>query len=307
MSDPAVLPVTELRARRARVRIAPTLGGRLTAAWLEGADGVTRPVLHPYPESAVELLPWAKGGLYPLIPYSGRIGQARLLHEGHSLPLAAHPGGEPHTLHGISQQRAWELTHATQDHATLRYRHQPDAHWPWHFEAGLDIMLQPQSLRIGVSLVNTDTHTMPGGIGLHPYVPYVNGGALQFEAGPPWPFDADCLAQPVPAATAAQRTVAVSPAQFDAGEVTLFHGQWAGEVNLRQGNGTHVRFTAQGNLNHLVIHRPAQAPYLCIEPVSHVADGFNLHARGVPGTGTRILAPGEALRGAIEITCAGDD
>ncbi len=48
---------------------------------------------------------------------------------------------------------------------------------------------------------------------------------------------------------------------------------------------------------HLVVYRPDNLAYLCLEPVSHVADGFNQAARGVQDTGTRWLAPGESLSG----------
>ncbi|MEI6761786.1 MAG: hypothetical protein WCO22_15190 [Betaproteobacteria bacterium] len=47
--------------------------------------------------------------------------------------------------------------------------------------------------------------------------------------------------------------------------------------------------------------QPPQPLYLCLEPVSHVADGFNLAARGVPGTGTVQLRHGEVLQGRLSI------
>lgn len=57
--------------------------------------------------------------------------------------------------------------------------------------------------------------------------------------------------------------------------------------------------TAGGRVGHLVVHRPESLAYLCLEPVSHVADGFNLAARGVPDTGTRWLAPGDSPAGGM--------
>jgi aldose 1-epimerase len=46
---------------------------------------------------------------------------------------------------------------------------------------------------------------------------------------------------------------------------------------------------------------PPGQDHLCIEPVSHVNDGFNLLERGVEGTGVRVLAPGETLGAAIRL------
>jgi aldose 1-epimerase len=291
--------IVELQAETARVRIAPALGARLTSACLAGADGKPVQLLHPYPESETALLPWAKGGMYPLIPYSGRIADARLFHEGRVFELAAHPGGEPHTLHGISQRRAWELTQQTQSAATLLYRHEPDAHWPWHFKAVLEVKLEPRRLRLDIQLANLDSRSMPAGIGAHPYLPCQSGDTLGYVAGPEWPFDKDFLAQR-PSRGSPEPKV-LTDAQFQAGEVTLFHGQWNGEARLQRADGELIRILADPALAHLVIHHPADSPYLCVEPVSHVANGFNLHARGVEGTGTRILPPGEAMRGHIEL------
>ena len=48
-------------------------------------------------------------------------------------------------------------------------------------------------------------------------------------------------------------------------------------------------------LTHLVAYVPRGAPYLCVEPVSHVANGFNLAAAGVEDTGTHVLEPGATL------------
>jgi aldose 1-epimerase len=291
--------IVELQAEMARVRLAPALGGRLTSVCLAGADGKPVPCLHPYPEFETTLLPWAKGGLYPLIPYSGRIAEACLCHEGRVMALAPHPGGEPHTVHGISQQRAWALTRQTPTEATLCYRHQPDIHWPWHFEAVLEVKVEPRRLCLEMGLANLDSSSMPAGIGAHPYPPYQRGDTLSYVAGPEWPFDKDFLAlMPAPGNVGPRQ---VSEARFQAGEVTLFHGRWNGEACLRRAHGELIRIRADAALAHLVIHRPASSPYLCIEPVSHVGDGFNLQARGVEGTGTRILAPGQALRGHVEI------
>jgi aldose 1-epimerase len=291
--------IVELQAETARVRIAPALGGRLTSAQLAGDDGKPVQVLHPYPESETALLPWAKGGLYPLIPYSGRICDARLFHEGQVIELAPHPGGEPHTLHGISQQRAWTLKRQTRTQATMVYRHEPDAHWPWHFGAVLEVTLEPRRLSLDVSFANLDSRPMPAGIGAHPYVPYQRGDTLSWVAGPEWPFDRNFLGL-VPLQGEVRPWV-LTDQQCQAGEVTRFHGQWRGEVRLQRADGTLIRFLADPELAHLVIHRPAELPYVCVEPVSHVANGFNLHAHGVEGTGTQILEPGEALRGHVEV------
>ena len=60
----------------------------------------------------------------------------------------------------------------------------------------------------------------------------------------------------------------------------------------------------KGDLTNLVLHVPVGAPYACIEPVTHVADAFNLAAAGVEGTGARVLQPGETLAGLVRLGLA---
>jgi aldose 1-epimerase len=295
--------ILALRSGPSHVRIAPQLGGRITSAAL-GHGSSPIPIVHPYPETALDLLPWAKGGIYPLVPYSGRIRNAQLMHEGRIVELAPHPGGEPHTLHGVAHQRPWDVEKASEDAAVMHYRHAPDAHWPWSFESSLGVVLRADALRIGISLINTGQGAMPGGIGLHPYLPYMPGDELLYEADPPWPYDGDFLACDPPVGPRSGQTV--SDGELAAGDVTRFHAGVC-ELVLRRRAGPGLRMTTGECLRHLVIHRPAGSSYACIEPVSHVADGFNLSARGVAGTGTRILRPGEQMTGHLEIQLCGRD
>ena len=67
-------------------------------------------------------------------------------------------------------------------------------------------------------------------------------------------------------------------------------------------DGAHLSITCDPVFGHLVVHRPPSGAYLCVEPVSHVANGFNLAARGVAETGTRFLEPGETLQGQIRFS-----
>lgn len=295
--------VIELRAGNARLRLVPALGGRISACLLEDAGGRPHPVLQPYPEVHTDLDAWAKGGLYPLVPYSGRIRVSRLLHDGREWPLAPHGAG-PHTLHGIAQRRPWQVLAAEPASARLCYVHAPDAHWPWPFEAGMSLSLAPHCVQVRLQLRNTGPEAMPGGIGLHPYLLHDAREEVRYTAGAAWPFDADYLALPRKETGGALSCHRLSAQQFAAGGVTLFHDDWRGPLSLMQAGDSAPRLQLQatGALTQLVLHRPANAGYLCVEPVSHVADGFNLHARGQAGTGTRVLEAGEVLDGAMMLT-----
>ena len=89
--------------------------------------------------------------------------------------------------------------------------------------------------------------------------------------------------------------------------MTHYVGGWNGVAGLDLPAGARLRVTADAVFRHLVVHRPDNTAYLCLEPASHVANGFNLAARGVPDTGTRLLAPGEAMGGTVRFALLGDE
>jgi aldose 1-epimerase len=47
---------------------------------------------------------------------------------------------------------------------------------------------------------------------------------------------------------------------------------------------------------------PAGEDFLCVEPVSHCTDAFNMAAAGATDTGSRVLAPGERFEARVTFT-----
>ena len=48
-----------------------------------------------------------------------------------------------------------------------------------------------------------------------------------------------------------------------------------------------------------MLFTPAGEDFLCVEPVSHGTDAFNLAAAGAADTGIRVLAPGETFEAQV--------
>lgn len=288
-----------LQCGDASLTLLPELGGRIANCTLVDAAGVFRPVLHPYPQAHTDLEHWGKGGLYPLIPYSGRLRDAKIACGGKVWPLAPYQGS-PHTLHGIAHRRPWTVIQQEAASATLCYRHAPDEHWPWPFEARLEVTLKAHELALTLELINTGRERMPGGLGFHPYVPLEAGHDIRFRASAPCAFDRDYLMQAStcrPTHAIAQR---IDLDSAGAGEVTRMHALWAGVLRSgSQDRALHVQ--AQGALKHLIVHRPSAAPYVCIEPVSHLPDAFNLPAADADWMGAVTLDPGQSLSGHLRL------
>ncbi len=106
-----------LRAGTLSAELAPTCGGRLAMLRVDGASGQwtsSRPGA-----LAVGSAKLAKGGAYPLFPYSNRIRGAVLHHAGRDVALRPHPAAPPHALHGPAHLRPWRLLSSDEANAEI--------------------------------------------------------------------------------------------------------------------------------------------------------------------------------------------
>ncbi len=289
--------VVQLSAGAASLRLLPHAGGRVSALRLARPSGGALDVLHPYPEDFFDPVRWAKGGIYPLMPYSNRIADARVLVNGESVALLPHPDAAPHSLHGNAHALAWQLESCTESGAAMTLDALPSPAWPWRYRGRIDIALTPSELSMRIEIQNMDARSMLAGIGLHPYFRHQIDARVGYQAATVWPATSEFLAES-PRRPGTDEIY--SPARpLPSGGLTRYVGGWDGHLELDLPEGARLRIKAEPVFGHLVVHRPDNLAYLCIEPVSHVADAFNLAARGVPGTGARMLVPGESLAGTV--------
>ena len=293
--------IVELAAGPARARLAPLLGGRITALMLTpGGSASPRDVLVRFPEdtASCDLLQWPKGGLYPLIPYGNRVRDGRLLFQGLEHALSPHPDAAPHTLHGHAHRKAWRLSRRDVASARMELDHDGTGEWPWRFGVRQDVTLSPGALVLALRLHNADDRPMPAGIGLHPYFLHHPEDRIGFRTHTAWSTMPDSLAgPPVPTTTSFD-----PPRPLPRGKQTLYLSGSDGSYSVFSQDNIVLRLQADRVFDHLVIHRPASATFLCIEPCSHSPDGFNMSERGISGAGRIVLAPGDALSGQVVIS-----
>ncbi len=290
--------IVQLNADAACARLVPAAGGRVSVLQLQAPDGSLVDVLHRYPEDFIDPVRWGKGGIYPLLPYSNRIAQARVRVHGEEVRLEPHPDALPHTLHGNAHLQPWALEHQDSSSAVLSLDAAPSPAWPWHYTGRLEIALTPTALCMRIAIRNAGMRVMPAGIGLHPYFRHGPRARLGYGASSWWLSSPDFLATGARALAADE--IYVPARELPAGGLTHYAGGWDGRAEVDLPRGARLRIQADPVFQHLVVHRPDTLAYLCLEPVSHVADGFNLAARGVTGTGTHWLAPGETLAGEMQ-------
>jgi len=287
-----------LRRGRLRVDLAPASGGALTRFTL--ADGGrTLDLFRPAPEPLPATLTPLATSCFPLVPFSGRIAAACLRFGGRSYDLPPSSlTGEANALHGEGWIAPWRVVHRNEDRIELAF-HGGGGGWPFPYEAGQIFTLTDDRLVGEIWIENTGRQPMPAGLGLHPYFIATPRTRLTLRADRVWLVDAGNLfdrVAPVPPRWdfGAGREIAGT------GLVNGFTG-WDGHAVIEWPEWpARLAVIAGPSLRHLVLYTPLGADFFCVEPVSHSVDAFNLAERGVPGTGTVVLAPGETLRGRVE-------
>lgn len=276
------------------LELVPAWGGRIARL---RAVATNTDILVPLEATDFAPIDWPRGGAYPLAPYSNRIENARLSFQGRRFTLTAHPKAAPHTLHGVAHTLRWQVAEATSDQVTIWMEYDGEQ-WPWPFRAEQSFRLDRATLTHRMSVTNLGSTPMPAGLGFHPYFHLDRTARASFGAVDKWIIGVDYLPSGIREPIGAN--VVLEAAAFRELEYVGYFSGWSGRADITSNAGV-VTLSAKGDLTHLVAFAPAGGRYLCLEPVSHVANGFNLSAAGCTDTGTRILQPGESFCASIDI------
>lgn len=274
--------ILRLAAGEAVAEIGPEAGGGLVSLEVGGrpvlCSGTGRPQGSPF-ALAMNLL----------LPFSNRISRP-FRFDGEEHALEPNLPGEPFPIHGDAFQRRWSPTRHNDAEAVLRLA---DGRFgPFAYEAEVAYRLLPSRLEVTLGLTSRADRPLPHGLGFHPWFPRTPSTRARFRAEGCWPQDDRHLPatdRPVPSPPAWRFE---EPAPLPRGWINTAFSGWDGEAEVLQaGDAVPLRLLASG-LSTLIVYSPsAEAPFFCLEPVSHPVDAHNLP--GQPGL--RRLAPGESL------------
>lgn len=295
--------------------IVPALGAGLADFSIKGPTGYFYPIMRravPGERNASML------GSFFMAPWANRVGGARFEFGGRARTLRpTSPPGTPAeqvvAQHGDVRKRPWTVQASSPTSVELAYdsRDFADSNWPWSYRCRARYELLPQALTIELSVTNTDHEPFPAGCGHHPYFArrlWDDRDELHIRvpvAGR-YPLVHACATGPASPDDLSRRLLQLAPvpaepidAVFAAHEV----GERENTAELRWPcSGVTLRIEADEHLRHWVVFSPhasasAVSPLsvVAIEPQSQVNDAFNLDARGVKGTGSRVLEPEETL------------
>jgi aldose 1-epimerase len=291
------MPPLLLQSGESEAVLCPEVGAAIARYTWRGHD-----ILRRAPDAAISDGLVRQMGVYPMVPYSNRIGQAKLTVGDQTFLLRPNFSQEPHAVHGFGWQRSWQIANHREDLIELSLKHAPDIDWPFACEATQVAKLTPDSLTLTLSVKNTDARPMPAGLGFHPYFPLDASTRLQSAWNGVWKMGADSLPTelcPVPTEANFSESRSLGGWKVD----NCFTG-WNRRAILDY--ATHrVQITASDACRNIVVYAPNDGRnFIALEPVTNINNAFALQAQGVANTGTRMLARGESFEISMSISVA---
>jgi aldose 1-epimerase len=229
--------------------------------------------------------------LYPLVPYSNRIRDGRLVFGGEVIKLARNWPGVGHPMHGDGWAQAWTVDRSDATSAEIAYLHEragEQGGWPFRYRARQRYRLDEDRLAISISIENLEDRPVPAGLGLHPFFVRDPDGRLACRSTFAWRGDAEVLPVeriPVPAAWDFAAGRSPDSVALD----NCFDG-WDGRAMIAwPARRLQLELEASTPFRHVVIYTPPGQSFFCVEPVSHANGQVALAA----------LAPGRTLSGEV--------
>lgn len=272
----------ELHAGALRLALRPDLGGAVAGLW--HADTAVLRSTEP-----TMLTDSRAAAMYPLLPYSNRLGYRRFRWRGHDYTTAANVADSPHSMHGIGWQRPWRLIDSSVLEVVIELEHGGDDDWPFAFKARQYFALTPESFSARLQFTNTGSGEQPAGVGWHPYFVKRARSRLHVELSDRWDADATLL----PTRKVAQPGIDSDLSHLDYDN--CFEG-WRGPARIRD-----ERFSLRlsSSLQRLVVYTPTERDYFCVEPVSHVSNA--IHMAEPAAHGIVALQPGATMEASMRL------
>ncbi len=256
----SVVAALAISAGDATVLVDPGNGGRVTSLNVRGTEVIS---------GAAAGLGGFEWGLYPMVPFAGRIRDGVLRHRGssHQLPRNA----PPHAMHGYAHDAEWRIFDKSDSAIVMRLELAPP--WPFRGVVFHTVSVQPWKVRFELSLAARDE--MPAQVGWHPW--FARPCEASFEFGAMYERGADGI----------PTGRLVKPRAKDIDD--CFADPLA-DPAVRFGDD--LRVTLHSNCSHWVVF-DGREHGICIEPQSGPPNG--------PNDSPHLVAAGSELRRWFEI------
>ncbi len=280
--------------------VLPEIGGSIAFGQIRH-NGVWVDVIRPTPPDK-----YNKPSSFLMLPWSNRIRDGVLRYNDQTWQLPDIVADEKTARHGDVRKRPWtiESSSATAIHLHFDSALVEDFNFPFTLTAEQIFALDGTDFVWEARLTNTDSRTFPAGFGFHPYFQHTadNMPLLQVPCDRQFVLEngmASDTSVPVSPEIDFRKPRAVTEGmsldhlltgRIGDDPVKLIYEEWDIEIQIiSDAIYAHVQvFTAPDGT-------------LAVEPQTNANDGFNLYARGIPGTGIFEIAPGETVSGTTRL------
>ncbi len=278
-----------------RIAFIPERGGCLISLCMENQE-----LLDAYntPEE-VEANAWSKSGL--LYPFPNRLRDGAYEWEGKHYKFPQNDGPRNNALHGFGLERPLSISesHLSENQAIIRMTGHYDgelSYYPWPFRVELSYHLYgPDQFWIEIAIENTGQHTIPMGIGWHPYFQLADQAST-----------CDLCLPPIQKVKVDERLTPTGIREpyheflykKNIGDTILDncfalkddHLEVSAKLSGPKGTIRYWQETGPSKFNYLQVFMPPYGTSIALEPMTCNIDAFN------NGDGLASLAPGASLR-----------
>ena len=270
-----------------RLELAPELGGSITAwDWKIGSDRT--PLLRPWDCASTDRYTIA---CFPLVPWSNRITHGGFEQDDMFYPVRVNRDGERYPIHGDGWLQAWQVTEHSDNRIKLALESCRFDGNPYHYRSTETFVLLPDGLQIDLTVTHLGPHTLPYGLGLHPYFVRNAATRLQFKAEGVWLSGED----PIPTVHTTDFPPTWnynSPSTLEGPLIDNCYSGWNGKAVIEYPDRSISLTMVMPDCNgYTLMYRPPGLAYFCLEPITHPIDAF--HMPDQPGLA--LLGHGDSL------------
>lgn len=247
----------------------------------------------------------SKCASFIMLPWCNRIRSGVLRAAGKQYQLRT-SSDDNTARHGDVRNRLFKVVKESTHAVTCAFdsRDFPDINWPFAFTAQVRYLLDGPRFIWDLQLRNADKRPFPAGFGHHPYfVKTSTPPTLQIPCTQQ--FDLlNSLAHSAPHSVDPALNFVRPRPMGDRVYDDVLTGRIPGGQTRISWDELDVILTLDADpvFAHWLLYAPEDQPFIALEPMTNVNDGFNLVDAGVEGSGVFILAPGEMRSGVFSMT-----
>ncbi len=286
----------------------PQIGGCVTS-FRQRKGEKTVDIFRPY-DAALPFLP-GNTASFPMTPFTNRISHGKLHFQNQIYDVGPLFGTEDNALHGDGWTSPWVVTEIGDHHAQLALEIHDNPSSPYKYKATQGFILKDNVLEMNISVTNCAAHSLPFGIGHHPYFNRTPQTVLTSHMPKVWMCDDQMFPEKlvdVPEKWNFKHGKVLSDDQLwppeqgfqnlDLVDNCFVEWDQLAEISYPE-TDTKIKITADPIFQYFVMYVPVEKNFFVAEPVTNIIDGFNLYDRDYPETGTVILEPGQNMSGRV--------